>query len=117
MTINYDKFDLTESQLKSALKRVLTSINALGRALAWKQAQKNVLEELLVRLNREISLVMDENIVKALGMFYLIRDNLEDMVNPTQCDSDENEEDSSDSDEVDKLNLLNNNLFKQLFSL
>ena len=50
-------------------------------------------------------------------MFYLIRDNLEDMVNPTQCDSDENEEDSSDSDEDDKLNLLNNNLFKQLFSL
>ena len=43
---------------------------------------------------------MDEIIVKALGMFYLIRDNLEDMINPTQADSDsdEDEEDSSDSD-------------------
>ena len=53
-----------------------------------------------MRLNRAISLVLDENIVKALGMFYLIRDNLEDMVNPTQSDSDsdEEEEDSSDSD-------------------
>ena len=95
-----DKFDLTEPQLKSAWKRVLTSINSLGRALARKQAQKKVLEDILVRLNRAISLVLDENIVKALGMFYLIRDNLEDMVNPTQSDSDsdEEEEDSSDSD-------------------
>jgi hypothetical protein len=51
-------------------------------------------------LNRAISLVMDDKIDKALGMFYLIRDNLEDMVEPTQSDSDsdEDEEDSSDSD-------------------
>ena len=94
------KFELTESQLKSAWKRVLTSINSLGRALARKQAQKNVLEELLARLNRAIGLVMDDKIDKALGVFYLIRDNLEDMANPTQSnsDSDDDEEDSSDSD-------------------
>ena len=91
---------MTESQLKSAWKRVLTSINALGRALARKEAQKNVMEELIVRLNKAISLVMDDKIDKALGMFYLIRDNLEDIVKPTQTasDSDEDEEDSSDSD-------------------
>jgi hypothetical protein len=58
------------------------------------------MEELIVRLNKAISLVMDDKIDKALGMFYLIRDNLEDMVKPTQTasDSDEDEEDSSDSD-------------------
>jgi hypothetical protein len=91
---------LTESQFKSAWKRVLTSINALGRALARKQAQKNLLEELLVRFDKAITLVMYEKIDNALGMFYLIRDNLEDMVNPTQSDSgsDEDEEESSDSD-------------------
>jgi hypothetical protein len=55
-------------------------INAVERALARKQAQKNVLEELLVSLNRAIYLVMDEKIDKALWMSYLIRDNLEDMV-------------------------------------
>ena len=45
---------MTDAQFNSAWKRVLTSINALGRDLARKAKKKEEIEELLVRFNKAI---------------------------------------------------------------
>ena len=95
-----NKFTLTDAQFKSSWKRVLISINSLGRDLARKAKKKEEMEELLVKFNKAISMTKDDKIDEALEMFMIIREDLEGMVNQSQSDSDldADEEDSSDSD-------------------
>jgi len=95
-----DRFTLTDAQFKSAWKRVLTSINALGRDLARKAKKKEEMKELLVKFNKAISMTKDDKKDEALEMVMIIREDLEGMVNQSQPDSDldADEEDSSDSD-------------------
>jgi len=78
----------------------LLSINSLGRTLAQKAKKKAEMEELLVSLNKAISLTRDAKIDKALKILMVIREDLEAMANLSEPDSDfdGDEEDSSDSD-------------------
>ena len=96
-----DRFTMTDAQFKSSWKRVLISINSLGRDLARKAKKKAEMEELLVKFNTAISMTKDDQIDEALEMFMIIREDLEGMLNQSQPDSDlddSSEEDSSDSD-------------------